>query len=272
MPVALALFLQKCSDLFSMHWDFAAILIFLGVAVPLLGRRRIRQLLQLPSTTPEQRLTLYASTMAFQWIASAIIFWRATVHGFSPAQLAIGLPQPFLTFLFALGLTALILLNQIVGLKRLASPPSLRQGLVPQLAQKLFPQDGLERLAFFALVVTVSLCEEFIYRGFVQRVFQDLAGGSRSVAIFGSAAFFALAHLYQGRRGLISTFAIGILFSTTTALTLSLIPSIIGHFAADFVAGIVAPRYLSRDIPADSNAIPANPESNSASARLILCI
>jgi len=245
-----------------MHWDFAAILVFLGVAVPLLGRRRIRQLMQLPSTTKQQRLTLYASTMAFQWIASAIIFWRATVHGFSPAQLALGLPKPFLTFTLALGLTALILLNQIVGLKRLASQPSAGQGLVPQLAQKLFPQGNVERLAFFALVVTVSLCEEFIYRGFVQRLFQDLVGGSRALAVFGSAAFFALAHLYQGRRGLISTFTIGILFSAATAWTLSLLPSIIGHFAADFVAGMLGPRYLSRRASAGSNDMPVSPTSD----------
>ena len=229
-----------------MHWDFAAILIFLGVAVPLLGRRRIRQLIQLPATTKEQRLTLYASTMAFQWIATAIIFWRATAHGFTTSELGLGIPRPFLTLALAIGLTALILLNQIVGLKRLASLPAASQGLVPQLARKLFPQDDVERLAFFALVVTVAVCEEFIYRGFIQRLFQNLAGDSTYIAVFGSAAFFALAHLYQGRRGLISTFTIGILFSTVTAVTLSLLPSILAHFAADFVAGILGPRYLRR--------------------------
>jgi membrane protease YdiL (CAAX protease family) len=229
-----------------MHWDFAAILIFLGVAVPLLGRRRIRQLIQLPATTKEQRLTLYASTMAFQWIATAIIFWRATAHGFTTSELGLVIPRPFLTLALAIGLTALILLNQIVGLKRLASLPAAGQGLVPQLARKLFPQDDVERLAFFALVVTVAVCEEFIYRGFIQRLFQNLAGDSTYIAVFGSAAFFALAHLYQGRRGLISTFTIGILFSTVTAVTLSLLPSILAHFAADFVAGILGPRYLRR--------------------------
>ena len=235
-----------------MHWDFAVILIFLGVAVPLLGRRRIRQLMQLPSTTKEQRLTLYASTMAFQWIASAIIFWRATVHGFSATQLGLGFPKPLLTIALAVGLTALILLNQIVGLKRLASQPAASQGAVPQLAQKLFPQDNAERLAFFALVVTVAICEEFIYRGFIQHLFQSLAGGSTYVAVFGSASFFALAHLYQGRRGLISTFTIGVVFSAAAAISFSLIPSIIAHFAADFVAGMLARGYLRRRTSVES--------------------
>jgi membrane protease YdiL (CAAX protease family) len=227
-----------------MPWDFAAILIFLGAAVPLLGRRRIRQLMQLPATTKEQRLALYASTIAFQWIASGIILWRTIAHGIRPAQLGLEIPRPVLTFAVTVGLTSLILLNQIVGLRRLATQPAASQGVVPKLAQKLFPQDNVERLAFFALVVTVAVCEEFIYRGFVQHIFQNLSGGSPYFAVVGSAFFFALAHLYQGRRGLISTFTVGILFSTTAAITLSLIPSIIAHFAADFTAGMLAPRYL----------------------------
>ena len=57
-----------------MHWDFALILLFFAIAVPFLGRRRIRQLLAVPETTKRQRLRLYASTIAFQWIAVAIIF------------------------------------------------------------------------------------------------------------------------------------------------------------------------------------------------------
>jgi uncharacterized protein len=228
-----------------MPWDFALIFLFLGIAVPLLGRRRVNQLMSLPSTTKEDRLALYASTIAFQWIASGIILWRTAAHHIAPSQLALGIPRPILTITLTIGLTALVLLNQIVGLRKLATQPSASQGVVPNLAQKIFPQDGAERLAFFALVVTVAVCEEFIYRGFVQRVFQNLSAGSLYVAVIGSATFFALAHLYQGRRGLISTFIIGILFSATTAITLSLVPSIAAHFVADFAAGMLAPKYIA---------------------------
>jgi uncharacterized protein len=228
-----------------MHWDFALILLFLGIAVPLLGRRRVRQLMQMPATSKEDRLTLYASTIAFQWIASGIILWRTAAHGISAAELGLGVSRPLITLALAIGLVALVLLNQIVGLKKLATQPAANQGLVPQLAQKLFPQDHIERLAFFALVVTVAVCEEFIYRGFVQHVIQMLSAGSIYIAVVGSAVFFAFAHLYQGKRGLISTFTVGILFSVATAVTLSLIPSIAAHFVADFTAGILAPKYLA---------------------------
>jgi membrane protease YdiL (CAAX protease family) len=237
-----------------MPWDFALILVFLGVAFPLLGRRRVRQLLQIPATTKEDRLRLYASTMAFQWLASIVIFWRASARGITTGGLSLALPHPALAIAVATFLVSLIFLNQLVGLRRLSSQTAANQGIVPQLARKLFPQDEVERLAFFALVVTVAVCEEFIYRGFVQHIFRAASGGSAYVAVFGSAAFFAFAHLYQGRRGVISTFIIGVLFSTATAWCGSLLPAIAAHFVADFTAGMLAPRYLNRAL-SDSQAL-----------------
>jgi membrane protease YdiL (CAAX protease family) len=92
--------------------------------------------------------------------------------------------------------------------------------------------------------MTVALCEELIYRGFVQRVFQDWSGDSVIIAVIGSAVFFALAHVYQGRRGLVSTFAIGIVFSTVRAWTGSLLPCVVAHFVADITVGMLAPGRL----------------------------
>jgi uncharacterized protein len=234
-----------------MHWDFALILLFLGLAVPLLGRRRVRQLMQMPSTTKMDRLSLYASTLAFQWIAAGVILWRSSAHEIRAGQIGLAIPNPALVVTVSVVLSALILLNQIMGLRRLVAQPEKIQGVLPQLALKLFPQDDVERLAFFALVATVALCEELIYRGFVQRVFQDWSRGSVILAVLGSAVFFAFAHLYQGRRGLISTLAIGLLFSTIRAWTGSLLPCVVAHFIADITVGMLAPGRL-RAVLADN--------------------
>ena len=224
-----------------MPWDFALILLFFATAVPILGRRRIRQLMRMEKTTKADRLTLYASTAIFQWLAAALILWRATARGIAPSSLGLAIPNPALVLTISVLLPALIFANQIVSLRRLASTPSAAQGILPELAAKLFPQDNLERVAFFALVVTVSICEELIYRGFAQRVFQNLSGGFVAAGIFGSALLFGIAHLYQGRRGLISTLVIGAIFSGIRAWTGSLIPGLIAHFTADLTAGFLAP-------------------------------
>ena len=153
----------------------------------------------------------------------AVILWRASTHGIHAAQLGLALPKPSLTIAAAILLALLFLANQLVSLRRMTLPESKSQGLIQQLARKLFPQDNSERLAFFALVITVAICEELIYRGFVQRVFQDWSGDDVLVGIVASAVFFSLAHLYQGRRGLISTLVVGLLFSVVRAWTGSLL-------------------------------------------------
>jgi uncharacterized protein len=241
---------QKCFHA-SVHWDFALILLVLATAVPLLGRRRIRRLMEASSTTKTDRLVLYASTIAFQWIAVAVILWRTYARNLSPASLGLAVPKPGLALITAILLSALILVNQIVALRRLKeNPQSGAHGILPHLALKVFPQDAVERLGFTALVSTVAICEELIYRGFAQRAFQDWAAGvagatvAVGVGVVASAVMFSLAHLYQGRRGLISTFVVGLLFSIVRAFTGSLLPGCAAHFVADITAGFLAPGHL----------------------------
>lgn len=224
-----------------MTWDFTLIFIALGAAVPLLGRRRIHQLMKSPRTTKPERYRLYASTAASQWIAAAFVFWRAHVHGIGSAQLGLSISKPVLAIIVSIVLTAFIIANQVFALRKLGEHPEEVRGVLPQLAMRIFPQDNAERVAFSGVVVTVALCEEFIFRGFVQGVFQDWSHGSVFVGVIGSSALFAWAHLYQGRRGLISTFIAGLIFSTMRAITLSLLPSSLAHFGADLVVGFLAP-------------------------------
>jgi len=227
-----------------MHWDFVLILIFLGAAVPWLGRRRIRQLIEAPQTTKMDRLTLYASTIAFQWISASVILWRTAAGGIRGAQLGLAVSHPAVTAAVSVVLAALVFASQIFSLRRLTPGASEIEGILPQLALKLFPQDQIERLVFFSLVATVAICEELIYRGFVQGVFGSWFGGNAATGIAGSAALFSLAHLYQGRKGLASTFVIGVLFSGIRAWTGTLVPSMVAHFVADITVGLLAPGRL----------------------------
>jgi uncharacterized protein len=227
-----------------MHWDFALILVFFAVAVPLLGRRRIRQLTRMPETTKRDRLRVYASTVAFQWFAVVVVLWRASAHQIPLENLGIGLPRPALTAVVSVALAALVLANQLLSLRRLSTHPAEAKGALPQLAMKIFPQDSGERFAFFAVVVTVAVCEELIFRGFIQRVFENWSGGLVLAGILGSAGIFGVAHLYQGRRGLITTLVVGLLFAAIRAWTGSLLAPLIAHFVADITAGLLAPLYM----------------------------
>ena len=228
-----------------MHWDFAFILLFFAVAVPLLGRRRIRQLLATSETTMRDRLRLYASTIAFQWIAVAIILWRARRHGISLENLGLAMSHPLLTATLTISLTALVLGNQLLALKRLSIPSQSTQEPLQQVAVRIFPTDNAERIAFFFLVTTVAICEELIFRGFFQRAFEIWTGDLAFMGILGSSALFAWSHLYQGRKGIAVTFIVGLVFSGVRAWSGSLLPSATAHFVADLVVGLMAPSRIS---------------------------
>ncbi len=227
-----------------MPWDFAIILVVLGVLVPWRGAARIKQILARPRLDTSDRLALYASTVAFQWFAVGVTAWRCHARGVTAAHLAVAFPEPELTVATTLALTLLLGGSQLYSLRRLARLPTHPQGFLHHMARKVMPQNSVEARAFVALAATVALCEEFLYRGFVFAVVQDAAHDSLLLASLGSSVLFALAHLYQGRRGLRSTFVVGLMFAGARTLTGSLAPSIVAHLVADLIAGLGAPRLL----------------------------
>ncbi len=194
----------------------------------------------MPETTKRDRLALYASTVAFQWLAVAVIIWRVLAHGIALANLGLAMPHPAVTAIATVLLAGLVLANQLLSLRRITTHPETVRGVLPQLALKVFPQDSTERLAFFAVVLTVSVCEEVIYRGFAQHVFHEWSGGMIWAGIAGSAALFGLAHLYQGVRGLLATLVVGILFSCVRSWSGSLLAPLVAHFITDITAGLLA--------------------------------
>ncbi len=249
-----------------MPWDFLLILVVLAVVIPLRGRIRVRHLMAQPNVTPIERLTLYASTIAFQWVAVAIVAWRAWARGLSPAALGLPITNLGRTAATAIILTLLLLGAQIIGLRQSARLPPEKRGYVQHLAAKLLPQNTVERLAFAALATTVGVCEEFLYRGFVfgalftlseANVFTlsqanvsalpawaDFMPPSWLLPFLGSALLFGLAHLYQGKKGMAATFVAGLLFAGARVFAGNLAPGIVAHTAVDLTAGLLAPRLL----------------------------
>src|SRR5712691_2187464 len=75
-----------------MSWDFIIIFLILGVLVPWRGSVRVRKLLAQPALSTTDRLSLYASTIAFQWLAAFIVAWRSFARGFTASDLAL---RPF---------------------------------------------------------------------------------------------------------------------------------------------------------------------------------
>jgi membrane protease YdiL (CAAX protease family) len=231
---------------FPIPWDFALILLVLAAIVPWRGAVKVRQLLARPVLDPADRLTLYATTIAFQWVATTIIIWRSLVRGISLDALGFDVPKGAWVAGVSIVLSLFLVANQLIGLRVLMRSATLRKSFVFQLATRLMPQNLVESLAFAALAATVALCEETIYRGFALLVFAHAARDSVLAGVTLSSALFAAAHAYQGRKGIIQTFIVGLLFAVIRIWTGSLVPTMAGHLTADLVAGLAAPRFLGR--------------------------
>ena len=234
-------------NLFAIPWDFGLILIVLGVLVPWRGAVRVRRLLAQPTLSTSQRLSLYASTITFQWLIVAAIFWRSSSRHLSPKELGLVVSGVWQTLSVALVLTALLCVNQWAGLRKIARVPADQRGFLFQFTEKIMPQTSTEVYVFVALACTAGLSEEFVYRGFIFAVFSRGFANSAFralIAMVASSVWFATAHVYQGRRGIITTFVVGILFSAVRVWTGSLVPAMAGHIGVDLVAGLCAPRLL----------------------------
>jgi len=106
-----------------------------------------------------------------------------------------------------------------------------------QAAKPLLPQSWSEVAAFVVLAVTAGFCEEFIFRGYLQRQFLAWTG-TAWVAIVLQALVFGSAHLYQGWRSVIAITVYGALFGILAWNRKSLRPGMIQHAGQDSLAGI----------------------------------
>ncbi len=230
----------------NMPWDFVLILFVLGILLPWRGTVRLRRMLAAAELSSADRISIYASTIAFQWAAAATVAWRALARDMPSAVLGLVVPDAARVAFTSTVLTLVAVSVSIASLRRLARTRPEERGTLGVVVEKLMPRTPLELAAFAALAATAGLCEEFLYRGFVYAVFAEFTGGSAPAAIAISAAFFALAHLYQGARGLRTTFIVGVVFGAVREWTGSLLPVMTAHFAADLTTGIAAPALMAR--------------------------
>jgi len=226
-----------------MPWDVALIFFVLGVILPWRGRARVQKLLAMPHVGTMERLVLYASTIGFQWLAVAVVAWRAWVHGYSAEQLGLAMHDRARILVASLVGAATMVILQWLNLRRMSRLPAKSRGPLQTIAERVLPQSAIELLPFLALAVTAGLCEEFLYRGFAMAVLTRL-GWPAWVSVVISSILFGLAHLYQGRAGFFSTLVIGTVFGAGRIAYDSLVPVIFWHSAVDLVAGVVGPRYL----------------------------
>lgn len=101
----------------------------------------------------------------------------------------------------------------------------------------LLPRSGAEMAAYVGLAVTAGFCEEFLFRGYLQRQFLAWTRIPAAAVVL-QAVVFGFGHLYQGWRNAVAIAVYGAMFGILALMRKSLRPGMIQHAMQDSFAGI----------------------------------
>ncbi|HEV7668717.1 MAG TPA: CPBP family intramembrane glutamic endopeptidase [Thermoanaerobaculia bacterium] len=142
--------------------------------------------------------------------------WRSPLDGLRDGGLAV--------------LFLLVLHGCSLALRALLGPS-------PTDAAFLLPLGALETLLWVAVAITAGVCEEIVFRGYLQPQLWALSG-KLPLAIVLQALVFGLAHLYQGWRPALVTVVYGLAFGALAAWRRSIVPGAIAHSLIDVIGGL----------------------------------
>src|SRR4029077_9319999 len=117
-----------------------------------------------PRVESRERILLYVSTIAFQWVAAAVAAWRSAAHGYTAAQLGLAIPNLLGVGIGAIAGGCVLAGAHWMNFRRLGRSPSKLPKRIRMLAERILPQSARETRLFLLLAVTAGVCEEFLYR------------------------------------------------------------------------------------------------------------
>jgi membrane protease YdiL (CAAX protease family) len=101
----------------------------------------------------------------------------------------------------------------------------------------LLPATAGESALWIAVSVVAGVCEELVYRGYLQGQLWSLTG-SLPTALILQALIFGLGHIYQGWKPALVTAIYGLIFGLLAAWRRSVIPGAIAHAIVDIMGGL----------------------------------
>jgi membrane protease YdiL (CAAX protease family) len=192
---------------------------------------------------PAGPLLTYLPTIIWLWLLAAIVYLGMRRRGRSlrdvVGQSWISFDDALMDFVIAgaFWIAAMIVLVALgFLLMKLTGTP--QPSGIPSELRHLAPRGALGIALWIVLSLTAGICEEFIFRGYLQRQMLALTQ-SPVVGILLAAAVFALGHLYEGGMKTVLIFIYGALFGALAYWRRNLRPGMIAHAWHDIFAGLV---------------------------------
>ena len=177
---------------------------------------------------------MYSAGIVLEWLVLAFVVFGVQRFG-APISAIIGPPWRNVR---DIGRDILIaLLFMLISSTVLFALARLFPGQ-PNL-QPLLPRGGAEMALWTALSLSAGVCEEAIFRGYLQGQLTSLRSGAPA-AILISGVIFGIAHIYQGPRQVAFIAVYGMMFGMLAHIRGSVRPGMIAHFLNDALIGLAA--------------------------------
>jgi membrane protease YdiL (CAAX protease family) len=181
------------------------------------------------STARLEHIASYAILAMFEWVVFAFSLWHSDTVFVSYVSQATKSPRSLLLDVpVALLLCAASFLVEPVMVRVLG-----QAGWVS--TQGMRPGKGLEAGAWIVLSISAGICEETVFRGYLQQQFSAWTGRV-SVGVLGQAAVFGLVHGYQGWKNMVLIFVLGCIYGIFVLLRKELRANMIAHAVVDSLA------------------------------------
>jgi uncharacterized protein len=209
------------------YWHTALVL---GVQCILVFRGKIRMAhLSLDNVN---RPAIYERTMLCEWALLVVVLVGVWWHGSSVLAVLGERWRSTRQFLRDLGIGLLFLIATI------ATGSLLDHGGHNAATQALLPQGRTELGLWVALSISAGICEEALFRGYLQRQFIAITGNV-AIGIVLSAAAFGAAHGYQGWGRALQIALLGVMGGVLAYWCKSVRPGMFAHALQDILGGIL---------------------------------
>lgn len=182
------------------------------------------------------RLLFYLATMAWEWIIFGYIYWGLRRRGKSFRDIAGERWKSATDFFRDFGIAVGFWIAAIIVLSIVAS--LIRSRGMAEAARLLAPQGLVESVLWMVLAITAGICEETIFRGYLQRQFVAWTRNA-PVGVILSAMLFGGGHIYQGPKATVVIAVYGLMFGILAEVRGNLRPGMMTHAWHDVVTGLL---------------------------------
>jgi membrane protease YdiL (CAAX protease family) len=238
------------------------VLCLILVALVFSPRRYQREVKRI-ALNPSLRVRRYLFLIAGEWFLLIVVGIVVLLAAVPLATLGLRAPNylflnaldapAYTSWLLTLFLIIAFWLLSFVGVigaeRRLQDPERAARILRSIKTTEMLPHTALERRLWFLVSISAGICEEILFRGFLPWYFLQIGNLlkfqiSFPLALILSTLIFALAHAYQGLRGIVFTAVVGAVCTFFYIITDSLLLAIAYHILIDARLSWIAPIIL----------------------------